>query len=130
MPSKTPIEKQPTNTFLMPPPPVRCYASLYYVLYGLLSIIILLTHAVACGFVALFSAVGVAQGCTCGSDFFAFAIQSAANKVNRTYPDQIARFIVDDVAIAGTIGAVALAMALWIMLSFALGLVGLSLIHI
>ena len=71
------------------PPPVRCYASLWFVLYGLISIVILCTYAVACGFVALFSAVGVAQGCTCGSDFFAFAIQAAANEVNRAYPNQI-----------------------------------------
>ena len=105
------------------PPPVRCYASLWFVLYGLISIVILCTWTVACGFVALFSAVGVAQGCTYGSDFFAFAIQAAANEVNTTYPNQITRFIVDDVVIAGAIVAVALAMALWITLSFALGLV-------
>jgi hypothetical protein len=66
----------------------------------------------------------VAQGCTCGSGFFAFAIQAAANEVNRAYLDQITRFIMDDVAIAGAITAVALAMALWITLSFALGMIG------
>eukprot|EP00617_Octactis_speculum_P001843 CAMPEP_0185791568 /NCGR_PEP_ID=MMETSP1174-20130828/158447_1 /TAXON_ID=35687 /ORGANISM="Dictyocha speculum, Strain CCMP1381" /LENGTH=120 /DNA_ID=CAMNT_0028486533 /DNA_START=2956 /DNA_END=3318 /DNA_ORIENTATION=- len=86
---------------------------------------ILCTCILASGFVALFSAVGVAQGRTCGSDFFALAIQAATTEVNRTYPDQITRFIVDDVAIAGAIAAVALAMALCITLSYALGLVGL-----
>ena len=49
---------------------MKVYCSLWFFLYGLVSVILLCTATVAAGFVALLSFVGVTQRCTLGSDFF------------------------------------------------------------
>lgn len=45
-------------------PALRKYASLWFFFYGLASVILLVTSAFAAGYLALWSFVGVAQGCT------------------------------------------------------------------
>jgi len=80
---------------------VKVYCSLWFFLYGLVSVILLCTATVAAGFVALLSFVGVTQGCTLGSDFFILGCQGAAVCVNREFPEQTFRLIVDDYGSAG-----------------------------
>lgn len=82
-------------------PSVKVYCSLWFFLYGLVSVILLCTATVAAGFVALLSFVGVTQGCTLGSDFFIIGCQGAAVCVNREFPEQTFRLIVDDYGSAG-----------------------------
>ena len=88
------------------PPDLRRYASMWFFFYGVASVILLATSAVAAGFVVLWSFVDVAQGCTPGSIFFAIAIQQAAAFVNRQIAGQTMRFIVDDCTSAGPPGLV------------------------
>ena len=88
------------------PPDLRRYASMWFFFYGVASVILLATSAVAAGFVVLWSFVDVAQGCTPGSIFFAIAIQQAVAFVNREIAGQTMRFIVDDYASAGQQGLV------------------------
>ena len=49
--------------------------------------------------------VGVIQGCTCGSDFFAIAIQASATRLNREVSGQIMRLIIDGVDSCGSMEA-------------------------
>ena len=95
-------DRAPTyDTLLTSPPKLRVFCSMWFFLYGRASIILFCTYAVVGGYVVLLSCVGVIQGCTCGSDFFAIAIQAVAARVNRDIPNQIMRLIVDDVGSCG-----------------------------
>lgn len=76
---------------------MRVFCSMWFFLYGRASVILFCTCAVVGGYVVLLSCVGVIQRCTCRSDFYAIAIQAIAVRVNREFPGQILRFIVDDV---------------------------------
>ena len=103
----------PSITKLSKPPPLYDALLLFWcALYKTISVTVLSTCAAACGFLALFSEVGVAQGGAFGSNLFSIAIQAAAITVNYAFPGQITRFVLGDVAIAGAIIAFALAMAL------------------
>ena len=95
-------DRAPTyDTLLTSPPKLRVFCSMWFFLYGRASVILFCTYAVVGGYVVLLSCVGVIQGCTCGSDFFAIAIQAVAARVNREIPNQITRLIVDDVGSCG-----------------------------
>ena len=95
---------------------------MWFFLYGRISVILLCTYAVVGGFVVLLSCVGVIQGCTCGSDFFAIAIQAIAVRVNQEVPGQIIRLIVDNVGSCGKPEAVLRAHELFDELAGRLGI--------